>query len=139
MPSSPVSSSRSTAGGPAVAAPGQKASTFVPLESGTYAMVCNIPDAKGVPHVQKGMIKPLTVTDSEAASTDAPAADDHPPAWAGMTCCLVWVAVRFESLCGTSRRGACLPRAYSTSNSAIIPSATCGWALAGSARKHSSP
>ena len=63
------------AGGPAVAAPGQKASTFVPLESGTYAMVCNIPDAKGVPHVQKGMIKPLTVTDSEASSTDAPAAD----------------------------------------------------------------
>lgn len=65
-------------GGPAVAAPGQKASAFVPLEEGTYAMICNIPDAKGVPHTQSGMIKPLTVTagDDAAASVAAPAADE---------------------------------------------------------------
>lgn len=62
-------------GGPAVAAPGMKSSTFVALEEGTYAMVCNIPDAKGVPHSMQGMLKPLTVMAAEGASAAAPDAD----------------------------------------------------------------
>lgn len=63
------------AGGPAVAAPGQKASTFVSLEPGAYAMICNIPDAQGVVHAQKGMLKPLVVAAAAAESAAAPAAD----------------------------------------------------------------
>lgn len=71
----PLPSWAVTAGGPAVAAPGQKASSFVDLSPGTYAMLCNIPDAQGVPHAQKGMVKPLTVTAGAATSASAPAAD----------------------------------------------------------------
>ncbi len=63
------------AGGPAVAAPGQKASAFVDLEAGTYAMICRIPDAQGVPHDKTGMVKPLTVTAGDGAPAEAPAAD----------------------------------------------------------------
>lgn len=64
-----------SAGGPAVAAPGQKANAFVELEAGTYAMICRIPDAQGVPHMATGMIKPLTVTDGEGDSAAAAAPD----------------------------------------------------------------
>lgn len=71
----PMPSWAMLAGGPAVAAPGQKASAFVSLEPGTYAMLCNIPDAKGVPHAASGMLKPLTVAKAEAAAPAAPAAD----------------------------------------------------------------
>lgn len=63
------------AGGPAVAAPGQKASAFVDLEAGTYAMICRIPDAQGVPHDKTGMVKPLTVTAGDGEAAEAPAAD----------------------------------------------------------------
>lgn len=63
------------AGGPAVAAPGQKASAFVDLEAGTYAMICRIPDAQGVPHDKTGMVKPLTVTEGNGEAAEAPAAD----------------------------------------------------------------
>jgi hypothetical protein len=63
------------AGGPSVAAPGMQASTFVDLQAGTYVMMCNIPDAQGVPHFQKGMISPLTVTETTAAAAAAPEAD----------------------------------------------------------------
>lgn len=63
------------AGGPAVAAPGQKASAFVDLEAGTYAMICRIPDAQGVPHDKTGMMKPLTVAAADGEAVEAPAAD----------------------------------------------------------------
>lgn len=64
-----------SAGGPAVAAPGQKANAFVDLEAGTYAMICRIPDAQGVPHMATGMMKPLTVTDDDEGDAAAAAPD----------------------------------------------------------------
>jgi uncharacterized cupredoxin-like copper-binding protein len=62
-------------GGPAVAVPGQQASTFVELEPGYYAMLCNIPDATGTPHTALGMMRPLRVAEAAAPSAAAPAAD----------------------------------------------------------------
>ena len=57
------------AGGPNPPNTGGTAVTTVALEPGNYAMLCFIPSADGVPHVMKGMVKPLTVT---AAGTGAP-------------------------------------------------------------------
>ena len=63
------------AGGPnAVAPTGTTALTMV-LEPGNYALVCFVPDSKGVPHVMKGMSKALTVTPSANANTTPPNAD----------------------------------------------------------------
>ena len=63
------------AGGPNAAAPGSSSSLVTVLEPGNYAIVCFIPDAKGVPHVMHGMAKGLTVTPSTTASTTEPNAD----------------------------------------------------------------
>jgi hypothetical protein len=63
------------AGGPnAVAPTGATALTMV-LDPGNYALVCFIPDAKGVPHMVKGMTKSLTVTPNASANTTPPNAD----------------------------------------------------------------
>jgi uncharacterized cupredoxin-like copper-binding protein len=40
-------------------------STTLSLQPGSYAMVCFIPGADGVPHFMKGMVRPLTVTSAE--------------------------------------------------------------------------
>src|SRR5699024_9188493 len=54
--------------------PGGQGTVIAWLDPGTYAVVCLIPDAEGVPHVAHGMLSMLEVT--EAASTAAdPAAD----------------------------------------------------------------
>jgi uncharacterized protein (DUF2141 family) len=45
------------------------------MEPGNYAIVCFIPDAKGVPHVAHGMAKALTVTPNANANTAEPTAD----------------------------------------------------------------
>lgn len=51
------------AGGPNAPAPGQQLSATLPLEEGTYAVLCFIPSpTDGVPHIMKGMSKVLTVT-----------------------------------------------------------------------------
>ena len=50
------------AGGPNPREFGDTASTTVLLEPGNYAMLCFIPGPDGVPHVMKGMYRPLTVT-----------------------------------------------------------------------------
>jgi hypothetical protein len=63
------------AGGPNAAAPGNSSSLIQVLEPGNYAIVCFIPDAKGVPHVQHGMAKALTVTPNATANTTEPNAD----------------------------------------------------------------
>lgn len=63
------------AGGPNAAAPGSSSNLLAVLEPGNYALVCFIPDAKGVPHVQHGMAKALTVTPNESANTSEPNAD----------------------------------------------------------------
>jgi hypothetical protein len=50
-------------GGPNAPAPGQELAATVPLEEGTYAVLCFIPSpGDGVPHIMKGMAKELTVT-----------------------------------------------------------------------------
>ena len=61
--------------GPNTPVPGGEQSITEMLEPGNYAIVCFIPDAKGVPHFMKGMIRPLTVVAPTTASAPAPAAD----------------------------------------------------------------
>ena len=63
------------AGGPNAAAPGSSSSLITVLEPGNYAIVCFIPDAKGIPHVANGMAKALTVTPNAAANMTEPNAD----------------------------------------------------------------
>lgn len=41
--------------------PGEKTSVVTKLDPGNYLFVCFIPDATNVPHVAKGMVRPLTV------------------------------------------------------------------------------
>ncbi len=63
------------AGGPNAVAPGSTSALTMVMEPGNYAIVCFIPDAKGVPHVAHGMAKALTVTPNPNANTAEPAAD----------------------------------------------------------------
>jgi hypothetical protein len=63
------------AGGPNAAAPTSSSSLTQVMQPGNYAIVCFIPDAKGVPHVMKGMSKPLTVTENATANMIEPNAD----------------------------------------------------------------
>lgn len=62
-------------GGPNVPAPQGFTEATLQLEPGTYALVCFIPSADGVPHLMKGMVKPLTVVPARQPSAPAPAAD----------------------------------------------------------------
>lgn len=63
------------AGGPNAAAPGGSSNLTMVMQPGNYAIVCFIPDAKGVPHVMHGMAKALTVTPNATANMTDPAAD----------------------------------------------------------------
>lgn len=63
------------AGGPNPPETGDTTVTTLPLEEGNYAMVCFIPSADGVPHLMKGMVRPLRVTAAPAAATSEPATD----------------------------------------------------------------
>jgi hypothetical protein len=63
------------AGGPNAVGPGGTSALTMVLEPGNYAIVCFIPDAKGVPHVAHGMAKALTVTPNPAANMTEPTAD----------------------------------------------------------------
>jgi uncharacterized cupredoxin-like copper-binding protein len=63
-------------GGPNTPVPGGGVSeATLDLQAGTYAMICFIPSKDGVPHVAKGMVKPLTVTPATGATAGAPVAD----------------------------------------------------------------
>jgi hypothetical protein len=62
-------------GGPNVPAPNGFTEATMQLQAGTYALVCFIPSADGVPHLMKGMVKPLTVVPAEQPSAAAPVAD----------------------------------------------------------------
>ncbi len=42
-----------------------KADAVVDLEAGSYALLCFVPDAEGVPHAAGGMVRPLEVTDAD--------------------------------------------------------------------------
>jgi hypothetical protein len=63
-------------GGPNAPAPGGgQAEATMELRAGTYALVCFIPSKDGVPHLMKGMVKPLTVTEAAASEARMGAAD----------------------------------------------------------------
>lgn len=54
-------------------APGQTAEADVVLEPGNYLLVCFVPSADGVPHVAKGMSRPLVVTGANVPAARLPA------------------------------------------------------------------
>ena len=58
-------------GGPAGVIPGGTSEVYVDLPAGQYLLVCFLPSPDGVPHVAKGMIMPVTVSDSGDSTTTA--------------------------------------------------------------------
>lgn len=48
-------------GGPNAPAPGGESNGTVLLAPGNYVLACLIPSSDGVPHLMKGMVRPLTV------------------------------------------------------------------------------
>lgn len=62
-------------GGPNAVIPGGEAAATMPLAPGDYLLLCLIPDQKGVPHVAKGMAKPVVVTATTLAPAEEPTAD----------------------------------------------------------------
>jgi hypothetical protein len=63
------------AGGPNPPDAGGTAVATVGLEPGNYALTCFIPSPDGVPHLMKGMVRPLTVTPATGAGASEPSAD----------------------------------------------------------------
>ena len=63
------------AGGPNAVAPGASGELTRVMQPGNYAVVCFIPESKGVPHAAHGMVKALTVTPNPNANTTEPNAD----------------------------------------------------------------
>ncbi len=64
-------------GGPNEPAPGAASEVIVSLMPGSYAMLCFIPSADGIPHLAKGMIRDLEVVPAPPAR-DEP--EPHPDA-----------------------------------------------------------
>ena len=56
-------------------APGETTTAMQVLEPGNYAVVCFVEGPDHVPHMAKGMMRPLTVTPSANANTTEPTAD----------------------------------------------------------------
>ena len=48
-------------GGPNAVVPGASSETTVSLTPGNYVLLCFVPGPDGMPHVMKGMVRPLTV------------------------------------------------------------------------------
>jgi hypothetical protein len=63
------------AGGVNPPAPGQAARATMMVEAGEYAVLCMVDTPDHVPHVFKGMIKPLTVTPSTTPAAAMPPSD----------------------------------------------------------------
>ena len=63
-------------GGPGAIDPQRTSQVTLDLEPGNYVLACFVPDASGVPHVAKGMLKPLQVTTAELPSSTAPDVQD---------------------------------------------------------------
>jgi hypothetical protein len=61
-------------GGVAALDPGGNGSVTLELANGQYVLLCFIPSADNVPHLAKGMIRPLTVTGSASAAASVPQA-----------------------------------------------------------------
>lgn len=53
-------------GGPGMIAPGGRQEAILDLDPGAYLLLCAIPGADGVPHLAKGMIKPIQVVGNVA-------------------------------------------------------------------------
>ena len=62
-------------GGPNAVTLGDTTTATLVVEAGSYVFVCWIPSLDGVPHVMKGMLRPLVVTASAAPVAVPPAAD----------------------------------------------------------------
>ena len=58
------------AGGPNPPEVRDTTSATLSLEPGSYAMVCFVPSADGVPHLMKGMVRPLKVTSAETGAAE---------------------------------------------------------------------
>ena len=61
-------------GGPNAPAPGAESNATVVLSAGSYVVACLIPSSDGVPHLMKGMVRPLTVAPA-ARPAASPVAD----------------------------------------------------------------
>ncbi len=62
------------AGGPTGVQPGAAGSTTANLEPGAYVFLCFVQSADGVPHLAKGMVAPIDVTEP-AVTAEVPAGD----------------------------------------------------------------
>ena len=62
-------------GGPNSPQPGAEALGTLDLQPGNYVLLCLIPTAEGVPHLAKGMSRPITVVPARGPSAKAPVAD----------------------------------------------------------------
>ncbi|MBA3316506.1 MAG: hypothetical protein H0T50_00240 [Gemmatimonadales bacterium] len=63
------------AGGPAPPEVGSTSTSIQALEPGTYALICFIPAADGMPHVMKGMSRELEVVEASRPAGPEPEAD----------------------------------------------------------------
>ncbi len=61
-------------GGPNPPEAGQSSEAIVDLKAGNYALICTVPDRQGVPHIQHGMFKSLTVEEADNTAVE-PEAD----------------------------------------------------------------
>lgn len=62
-------------GGPNAPDPGAESNATVDLTPGNYIVACFVDQPGGIPHIMKGMVKPLTVVASSAGTAPAPTAD----------------------------------------------------------------
>lgn len=62
-------------GGMMIGDPEQGSNVTMALTPGSYALICFIPSADGVPHAAKGMVLPIEVTESPASTAGEPSPD----------------------------------------------------------------
>ncbi len=62
-------------GGPSVLDPGKSQEVVLDLKAGNYVLLCFIPSADGVPHLAKGMVKPIQVVAAGQSGAQAPQAN----------------------------------------------------------------
>ena len=67
-PSAPPPADLVVAGGPNAAAPGGTAEATLDLAPGEYTLVCFVPAPDGKPHLMKGMVRALTVTQGSSTA-----------------------------------------------------------------------
>jgi len=62
-------------GGPNAPSPSQQSNATFDIQPGNYVMFCGVDIPDGIPHIAKGMFKPLTVTASAGPAAKAPTPD----------------------------------------------------------------